>query len=77
MSEEKNMWVRVYTGSDFKASLLQAELEQQGITVRLRSDTEAGLHSGFGASGFAQVLVLVDDLKKARELTAAFEEKMK
>ncbi len=70
-------WVRVFTGTDFTASLLRAELEEVGVQVALRSDTEAGLHSGFGPTGFAQVLVPTDHLKQARALVAAFEEKMK
>ena len=56
MSEETN-WIRVYTGSDFSASLLQAEIENLGVKAQLKSDRTAGLNAGFGSSGFAQVLV--------------------
>lgn len=70
-------WTRIYTGTDFTASLLKAEIENSGVLVKINSDKQAGLHSGFGPSGFAQVLVKTDDLEKVKTLVAAFEEKMK
>ncbi len=76
MSEKENL-VRVYTGTDFLASLLKVELEDSGINVFVRSDKDAGLHSGFASSGFAQVLVDANELEKATSITKAFEEKMK
>lgn len=76
MSEEQD-YIRVYTGSDFLASLLKVELDDAGISVKMRSDKDAGLHSGFASSGFAQVLVDKDHLEKATSITKAFEEKMK
>lgn len=75
MNEKK--WIRIYTGSDFSASLLKAEIESAGFEVKLKSDKDAGLHAGFGSSGFAQVLVDAEDVDDTRELVAAFQEKMK
>lgn len=76
MSEEAN-WIRVYTGSDFSASLLQAEIENLGVKAQLKSDRTAGLNAGFGSSGFAQVLVHENDAAKVKETLEAFTEKMK
>jgi uncharacterized protein YbjT (DUF2867 family) len=70
-------WTRVYTGTDFTASLLKVEIEDSGVEVKIDSDKQAGLHAGFGSSGFAQVLVHAADLEKVKDLVAAFEEKMK
>ena len=75
MSEETN-WTRVYTGSDFSASLLKAEIEELGIEVKMNSDKNAVLHAGFGSSGFAQVLVPNSDAEKVIDLLEAFKEKM-
>jgi hypothetical protein len=76
MSDDKNI-ERVYTGSDFLASLLKVELEDAGINAQIRSDKDAGLHAGFASSGFAQVYVNADQAEEAQKLVKAFEEKMK
>jgi|TARA_R110000737_G_scaffold100698_1_gene134543 hypothetical protein len=76
MSEEEKT-ERVYTGTDFLSSLLKVELEEAGIVTKVRSDKDAGLHAGFGSSGFAQIYVNTDQLEEAKKLVKAFEEKMK
>jgi hypothetical protein len=76
MTEDDN-WVRIYTGSDFLASLLKVELDNAEFKGMIRSDKDAGLHSGFASSGFAQVYVRKDQLDEAMKLTQAFEQKMK
>ena len=76
MSDETN-WVRVYTGSDFSASLLQAEIENLGVKAQVKSDRTAGLNAGFGSSGFAQVLVNENDTVKVKATVEEFMEKMK
>jgi hypothetical protein len=76
MSEDENL-VRVYTGSDFLASLLKVELEEKGFETKIRSDKDAGLHAGFASSGFAQVYVSKEKLVEVEKLVEAFKEKMK
>ena len=76
MSDDDNL-ERVYTGSDFLASLLKVELEDAGMNPKIRSDKNAGLHAGFASSGFAQVYVAKDKAEDAAKLVKAFEEKMK
>jgi hypothetical protein len=75
MSEEENL-ERVYTGSDFLASLLKVELEDAGFDPQIRSDKDAGLHSGFASSGFARLYVSKEKAEEAVKLVKAFEVKM-
>lgn len=77
MNDDEKQWERVYTGADFTTSLLKAEIEDLGIETKVRSNQEAGLHSGFGPSGFALLYVKEEDTSKVAELIQQFEEKMK
>lgn len=77
MSDEETKWEHIFTGADFPASLLRVEIENIGVQVKVRSNKDAGLHSGFGPSGFAQLYVRAEDKEKVTEVVRLFEEKMK
>ncbi len=71
---ENNMqWSWVYTGRDFLADLLRAELEDNSIHTQLKSQTTSGLMAGFGTSGMARVFVESDKLDSAKGIVEEFE----
>lgn len=75
--EENNTLKWIYTGSDFLAQTLKAELEAHGIATLVQSDLESARMAGFGSSGLAQVFVALEHYEKATPLVALFQQNQK
>jgi hypothetical protein len=68
-------FISIYEGSNIQADILRNQLEDLGINVLLKSDSDAGLSAGFGSLDTCTVLISKSDLEKAEETINNFKEK--
>lgn len=71
---EDDELIRIFTGSEVSALLLQGELEQAGIPAMTQNDYEAGLMAGFvgGVPSAVDVYINQSDLVRAEPVIDDF-----
>ncbi|OEK00598.1 hypothetical protein BFP97_03350 [Roseivirga sp. 4D4] len=58
----------IFEGTDFESKIVKGRLEDAGIKSLTKSETNAGLISGFGSVDVSRVFVNPADVDKASEL---------
>lgn len=71
---EEGKLIRIYSGSEVTALLLQEELEQAGVKSMIKNDFQSGVLAGFSGGIASEVDLLIEenDLEKAEPVVSLF-----